>query len=157
MKSVIALVLVALLAPQAFAQKAQKKASLRDQLIGGWHLVAITNDPSAKKLDAYGRRQDGYLSFERNGKFSMQVYPMRTAIDRGATPVGRAQTMVGTYKVNEKQGVLELHLEQNTFPNIDSADQRRIIKLSGDDLRLTNPKPAKGWSAHMIWKRAKKK
>ena len=45
----------------------------------------------------------------------------------------------GTYSVSETDKVITFHLEGSTFPNWKGADQKRFIKLSGDELTWTVP------------------
>jgi len=62
----------------------------------------------------------------------------------------------GTYSVSETDRVIMYHVEGSTFPNWRDADQKRLFKLSGDELTLTNPTPSTGsGSAYAVWRRVK--
>ena len=66
-----------------------------------------------------------------------------------------AVTYFGTYQMNEKDGEMDLYIEQSTFPNMNGDVQKRILKLTGDELRLTNPVVAGRGTAELVWKRVK--
>jgi hypothetical protein len=61
----------------------------------------------------------------------------------------------GTYSVNEAEHTLNLHIESSSFPNWNGTDQQRFLTLTGDELKWTNPTPASGGTAYVIWERAK--
>ena len=62
----------------------------------------------------------------------------------------------GTYAVaSEKEHLVIWHLEACTFPNWDGTDQKRIMDVSGDELKITVPTGSTGGSNYLIWKRAK--
>jgi hypothetical protein len=114
----------------------------------------MSNNPKAEK-DWQGTGRPGFMRLGRDGKFSIQIYPPKSFTGR-PPPVGNAWTMIGSYKVSEKPAALELRVTQSTFPNIGPGLERRQVKLAGDRLIMTNPRPPKGWSANWIWSRAAK-
>ena len=62
----------------------------------------------------------------------------------------------GTYSVSETDNVITYHLEGSTFPNWRDVDQKRLFKLSGDELTLTNLAPSTGsGTGYSVWKRVK--
>ena len=62
----------------------------------------------------------------------------------------------GTYAVaSEKEQTVNLHIEGSTFPNWDGQDQKRVMTVKGDELKVTNPTPTIGGVAYVVWKRAK--
>ena len=61
----------------------------------------------------------------------------------------------GTYSVSETDKVITFHIEGSTFPNWKGADQKRLIKLSGDELTWTVPTPSVGsGTVYSVLKRA---
>src|SRR3954466_4765826 len=60
--------LFALVSPQAFAQQLGK------QVLGGWTLVSVSNERDGKKVEQFGANPQGYMTYESNGRFTMQVY-----------------------------------------------------------------------------------
>jgi hypothetical protein len=62
----------------------------------------------------------------------------------------------GTYSVSENGKVVTYHIEGSTFPNWRGTDQKRLVKISGDELTVSNPAPSTGFgNAWSVWKRAK--
>jgi hypothetical protein len=57
--------------------------------------------------------------------------------------------------VNETDETITTHVEGCTFPNWKGVDQKRLFKLSGDELSWTNPAPSTGTGSSLsVWKRA---
>ena len=50
---------------------------------------------------------------------------------------------------------MSLHIEGNSFPNSADQDQKRVMTVKGDELRITNPTATIGGVAYVVWKRAK--
>jgi lipocalin-like protein len=148
-------------APQAFSQQ----KGLQKQLIGGWTLVSASNERDGKKVEQFGANPKGYMTFGEDGRFSYIVFrpgsPKIAANDRQKVTPTEAQAIVqnsiayyGTYKLNEKDGSLEVNIEQSTFPN-NIGQGKRMVKVAGDELTLTNPGPTAGGINRFVWKRAK--
>jgi hypothetical protein len=45
--------------------------------------------------------------------------------------------------------------KSSLFPNAEGSDQRRIIALAGDELKMVNLTPGSGGRAEIVFKRAK--
>jgi lipocalin-like protein len=145
---------------------AQGAALKRQQLIGGWTLAKLDAMVDGKKSDPFGPTPKGYMNFDGSGRFSIQIYRPGVAkfaannrmkgTDGEYKAVGQNSiAYFGTYKVNEKDGVMEMHVEQSSYPNWDGADQKRFLKLAGDQLTITNPVTPTGGTGVLVWKRAK--
>ena len=141
-------------------------AKTAKELVGTWTLVSITLEQDGKKTDMYGANPQGQLIYDPNGRFSLVLIrsdvPKFASNNRTAgTPeenkaaVQGSIAYFGTYSVSETDKVVTYHLEGSTFPNWRGADQKRLFKLSGDELTLSNPTPSTGsgraWS---VWRRA---
>jgi len=50
--------------------------------------------------------------------------------------------------------ILNFHIERSTFPNWDGTDQKRIVTLTGDEMKYTNPAASGGGKAEIVWGRA---
>ena len=136
-------------------------------LVGTWTLVSSTLEQDGKKTDFYGPNPQGQMIFEPNGRFSFIVtrsdLPKFASNNREAGTPEENKTAVqgsiayfGTYSVTETGKVITFHIEGSTFPNWKGTDQRRLFKLSGDELSWTNPTASTGTgTAHMVWMRAK--
>ena len=62
----------------------------------------------------------------------------------------------GTYSVSETDKTITSHFESCTFPNWKGTDQKRLFKISGDELAWTVPTPSIGsGTVSSVLKRAK--
>jgi hypothetical protein len=152
---------LALLAGDAIG--APKAKINKNQLVGDWTLVSV-NAPNAAVQNHPG---DGYLVFERSGRFSLLLLSSDapkfasnnrntgTADENKAVVQGRI-SYFGTYSVNQADGTLMLHVERSSFPNWNGTDQQRLItSLSAQELKYTNPTASIGATAELTWKRMK--
>ena len=132
-----------------------------------WALVSVTLEQDGKRIDMYGANPQGQAIFAPNGRFSIMFIrsdiPKFTSNNREAgTPeenkaaVQGGIAYFGTYSVSETDKVITYHLEGSTFPNWRDVDQKRLFKLSGDELTLTNLNPSTGFgTGYSVWKRVK--
>ena len=61
----------------------------------------------------------------------------------------------GTYTgQSDKEQTVNLHIEGSTFPNWDGQDQKRLMTVKGDELKVTNPAASIGGTNYAIYKRA---
>jgi hypothetical protein len=142
---------------------APKARIKKNQLVGNWTLVSA-NAPNAA---IQNRPNDGFLVFERNGRFSFALLssnvPKFASNNRNTGTADENKAVVqgniayfGTYSVDEADGTLTFHVERCSFPNWNGTDQRRLIKsLTAEELRYTNPSASVGGSAELVWKRVK--
>src|SRR5262245_11128698 len=162
--SAVTLLSVAL-AFSAGAAAGQQK-TLKDELVGAWRFVSATSqrdDGSA----TWGVNPKGLLIFTDGGRFSLQImrsdrprYKSNTRM-RGSLIENQATTRgtlsyFGNYAVNEPDRVLTFHIESSSFPNLNDTDQRRMVSLADNDLKLENLAPRRGsGSTFQLWERAK--
>jgi len=148
---------------------AQEKAgTLAKQVQGSWILVSIHNEQDGKKIDVFGSQPRGSFILTPDGRFSMIL--MRASLPKIASNnrmTGTAeenQAVVqgsianyGSYAVvSEKEKTVNLHMDGCTFPNWDGQDQKRVMTVSGDELKVINPTPSSGGGTnYIVWKRAK--
>ena len=149
-----------------FLPREEAVAQTAKDLVGTWTLVSITREQDGKKTDYFGPNPQGQAIFEPNGRFSVMFIrsdvPNFASNNReaGTPEENKAATQgslayFGTYSVSESDHTLNSHIEGSTFPNWRGADQKRVLKLSGDELTLTNPRSSATGSATSVWKRAK--
>ena len=136
-------------------------------LVGMWTLVSVTLEQDGNKIDMYGAHPQGQAIFAPNGRFSIMFIrsdtPKFASANREAgtseenkAAVNGSIAYFGTYSVSETDNVIMYHLEGSTFPNWRGVDQKRLFKLSGDELTLTNPTPSTGsGSGYSFWQRVK--
>ena len=142
---------------------APKAKIKKGQLVGDWALVS-TNAPNAAIQNG---PDDGYLVFERNGRFSFAILGSKvpkfasnnrntgTADENKAVAQGSI-AYFGTYSVNEADGTLTFHIARSSFPNWTGTDQPRLItSLTAQELKYTNPSASIGGTAELVWKRVK--
>lgn len=132
----------------ALSAGASPAASLKQQIVGTWTVVALDNIVDGAKTQPQGPHPIGYFMFDRTGHSSTQI--MRpdmpkfasnnknagTDAENRAVVQGMSSTF-GTYTVDEKDYSITLHVIGSMFPNWAGTDQKRIVAFSGDEMALT--------------------
>jgi len=162
--SVATVVGLAFLSCDAIAEQ----KSLSDQLIGTWSLISIDYvRPDGSRFRTFGDDPQGIAFFDRNGHYIIAVMRsdrprfavndrMKGTADEYKAAAQGIMTYFGTYAVNESDRTISIHVASSSFPNWNGTDQKRVVKLAGDELTLTNPVGSTGGgSAEVVWKRAK--
>jgi hypothetical protein len=168
MNRVISAVLIAsALIFGVFLSRGQAVDQTVKELVGMWTLVSVTLEQDGKEIDMYGANPQGQAIFAPNGRFSIMFIrpdvPKFASANREAgtseenkAAVNGSIAYFGTYSVSETDKVILYHLEGSTFPNWRGVDQKRLFKLSGDELTLTNPNPSTGsGTGYSVWRRVK--
>ena len=168
MNCVISAVLTALaLIFGVFLPREKAGAQTVKGLVGMWTLVSVTLEQDSNKIDMDGANPQGQAIFAPNGRFSiMFIRPDVPKFASANREVGTSEenkaavngsiAYFGTYSVSETDKIIMYYLEGSTFPNWRGVDQKRLFKLSGDELTLTNPTPSTGsGSGYSVWKRVK--
>ena len=156
---------VAAFAPLACSQVGNHQKPTSAGLVGTWTLVSETAHQGDKTTQPLGPNPVGMMMFDSGGRFMMLIarpgLPKFAAGKRDAgTPEENKAVLAGllaffgTYSVNEADQVLILRPEASTFPNWNDADQKRFLKLVGDQQIWTNRTPAIGAEVvEVVWKR----
>jgi Lipocalin-like domain len=136
--------------------------------VGTWTWVSVDIvRPDGSRTPSFGPNPKGNVVFDANGHFAYLLTrpgrPKFASNNRDdATPEELKATVQGTlaysgtYSVSDK--TLTFHVEASTFPNAEGADQKRLITLTGDELKWTNPAPTVGGAgarAEAVLKRVK--
>ena len=149
----------------AFLPREEAVAQTAKELVGTWTLVSVTLEQDGKKMDMYGTNPQGQAIYYPNGHFSIMFIrsdiPKFASTNREAgTPeenkaaVQGSLAYFGTYSVSQTDKVVTYHIQGSTFPNWRGADQKRLIKISGDELTTSNPTPSTGsGKAGSVWRR----
>ena len=151
----------------AFVPREEAVAQTAKDLIGTWALVSVTLEQDSKKVDMYGANPQGQAIFDPNGHFSITF--IRSDVPKFASTNRQAGTpeenkaavqgsiaYFGTYSISETDKVVTYHVEGSTFPNWRGTDQKRLFKLSADELTFSNPTPSTGaGNAGSVWRRAR--
>ncbi|MGZ3409687.1 MAG: lipocalin-like domain-containing protein [Xanthobacteraceae bacterium] len=143
---------------------AQEANPLKDQLVGTWRFVSSSSQRDDGS-NTWGANAKGQLIFTRDGRFSLQLmrsdrpmYKSNTRM-RGSIIENQATTRgtlsyFGTYTVNEPDHTLTYNIESSSFPNFNDTSQKRVMTLSGDELRYLIPAPSRGTTpTTMVWRR----
>ena len=135
----------------------------KSQLVGDWALVSV----DAPNATIQNRPNDGFLVFERSGRFSFALLssnvPKFASNNRNTGTADENKAAVqgniayfGTYSINEADSTLTLHIERCSFPNWNGTDRKRLItSLTAQELKYTNPGASIGGTAELVWKRVK--
>jgi len=161
---VIVTLVIAFMVSAASMLAQDGKGVTAKQLVGTWKSVSVTNERDGKKVDAFGPNPQGITVFTRNGRFvrveTRSDLPKFASNNRNTgTPNENLAVMqgsiayFGTYSCNAAEKSCTYHIEGSTFPNWVGADQKRVLTLTGDELRETNPAASTGGNAVLVWKR----
>jgi hypothetical protein len=144
-----------------------QQKSLKEQLVGSWTIVSNDNvAPDGTKRQIFGPNPKGIFILSADGRYALVVVnPARpkfqgksrldgTSEENKAAIAGTVASF-GTWSVNEATNTLLTSIEGNLFPNDEGRDQRRIIALGDDELKMVNPSPGSGGRAEIVFKRAK--
>ena len=161
--SVITTLGISLFSGSAFCQQ----KSLKEQLVGTWTIVSNDNvAPDGTKRQILGPNPNGIFILGADERYALIVVnPARPKFGGKSrlegTPEENKAAIAGTvasfgaWSVDEATNTLVTSIEGNLFPNDEGRDQRRIIALAGDQLKMVNPSPGSGGRAEIVFKRAK--
>ena len=145
----------------------EKDGTLGKQIQGNWTLVSIYNELEGKKTDVFGANPRGLMILTPEGRFSLIIMkaslPKFAANNRVKGTAEENQAVVegsigyfGSYQVtDDKEQKVGMKIEGSTFPNYDGQDQIRIMTITGDEMKVTNPTAGVGGTNYLVWKRAK--
>lgn len=137
-------------------EPAASNSSVREQLVGSWHLVSRQSRRASGEIEAdpgLATTPLGILIYDQSGHVAAQLsrrdrtvamFPeeCQAAITTKGTP-DTAQTILGydayfgTYKINEHNGTVTHHLEAAIFPGDIGKDIERHFTIAGDQLTIT--------------------
>jgi len=145
----------------------QKKGSLKQQIVGAWTMQSNVLDQDGKKSEPYGPGAKGTVILTSNGRVALVILradlPKFASNNRTTGTPEENQAVVagsiayfGSYTVNEPEKTRVIQLEGSTFPNWTGTDQKRILDLSGDEMKFVNKSPSMGaGTVTVTWKRVK--
>jgi hypothetical protein len=153
----------------AFAAQggSEKKASLKQQVVGAWTMVSNVLDQDGKKTEPYGSDAKGSVILTNTGRVALVItrsdIPKFAANNRTqGTPeenkaaVAGSIAYFGTYTVDEPSKTLIMKLEGSTYPNWVGTEQKRTLELTGDEMKFINKNPSMGAGLITVtWKRVK--
>lgn len=140
-----------------------------EALVGTWNLVHVDNVlADGTRVHLYGDRPDGVLTFDAQGRYAVQILsrgrPSFASGDKAkGTPeeqraaVEGNNSHFGRYLVDPAGSAITFRIEHAFFPNWEGTEQRRKVRLRGDELTYTVPSPTTGGvvTGEVKWRRAR--
>lgn len=146
----IAPVLILLLLGGSCAKEMNPSMSsnITPKLVGAWNLVSFdAQDPSGQTSYPFGRKAQGRLIYEANGRMAVQLMnpdrPRFASGDLLLTSEAEVRAAFngyaayyGSYSVDQGQGIIVHHVEAAHIPNWVGTDQVRHFEFQGNRLTL---------------------
>lgn len=144
-----------------------KGGALEKQIQGTWSLVSIFVEKDGEKIDVFGANPKGSMILTPNGRFSVilmnATLPKFAASSRVKGTTEENQAVVqgslayfGSYKiVSDKEHIVSLNIEGSTYPNWTGEEQKLVMTVTGNEMKVINPAAAVGGKGYPTWKRIK--
>lgn len=145
----------------------EKVGDLERQIRGTWTLISIFVEKEGEKIDVFGANPKGSMILTPNGRFSVIMMsanlPKFAANNRIKGTSEENQAVVqgslawfGSYKVVDAKGhVVIFNIEGSSYPNWTGEEQKLIMTVTGDEMKVINPAAAIGGKGYPVWKRVK--
>lgn len=122
--------------------------TFKDQLIGTWNLVSVTEDYGGGKVlkDPFGPNPGGGITFSPNGRMMFMIIgaDLPTKPTKPQESWRLVVAYYGTYTVNEADHTVSLHPEKATIPAFDRSTRIVHFTINGDELIEKGIHPIKG-------------
>jgi hypothetical protein len=144
------LVVIAVSVTGAQAQS-HPRSSVRDALVGAWHLVRI-DAPGPDRKSVPAPQPKGMLIYTRDGHMSVQLmYPRSTNSPDNEYVLGGYEASFGSYDLDEAKHIITHHvLGSVTRDLLVGKDLPRLYQLTADGhLIIRSADPREHWS--VIW------
>src|SRR5262245_60880076 len=141
---------------------------LKEQLVGTYALVSVASTTrEGAKVDLFGANPKGLIIFDASGHYTQVIVrsdrPRFKANNRlQGTPEENKAALAGgigqfgTWSVSEADKSLNLHQEGVVhFPNEEGTDQKRVLSLTADELKIIIPLTGDGGRAEQLWRRVR--
>jgi hypothetical protein len=123
-------------------------------------------EQDGKKIQRFGPSPKGIAIYEGNGRFVTIL--LRTDLPKFASNnamtgtaeenkaiVQGSNATYGSWSIDEKDGSLISKIDGSTFPGWDGQVQRRVLTITGDEMKMCVGGAQIGGTACAIWKRDK--
>ena len=139
---------------------AQQK-SLKEQLVGTWILVSCDTKGADGTTLPFCVNPAGTLSFDASGRYVVVIAargrPKFTAGRNSPADEYKAAAQgfganFGTWSANDADKIITLHIEAAQNPNREGIDDKDMVTIVGDELRLVEVGPRPSVE---VWRRAK--
>jgi len=141
--------------------------NMAPKLIGAWNLVSFyAQDPSGQTGYPFGRKAQGRLIYEPNGRMMVQLMNpdrprfasgdlLRTSESEVRAAFDGYAAYYGSYSVNEGERIIVHHVEAALIPNWVGTEQRRDFEFDGKYLTLKGPLVLGGVQGvvSLVWER----
>lgn len=119
--------------PQDAAPSAPPRSLARD-IVGTWRMVAfVDTDAAGTARHPFGERPAGYFVYDETGHVFIQIMRAPAA---GRTSSDAFAAYFGTYRVDERRGVVFHDVEGSLMPGLADVDHERPIRIDGDTLTI---------------------
>ena len=126
---------------------------------GTWSVLSVVNEVDGKKFHLFGPNPQGQFIFTADGYFSINIIRSgRTKFASNNSTAGTAEenkeamtgtlSLFGTYTI-DPDGWQTLNIVGSSFPNWDGAEQKRLVRIKGDEMTYENPTAPTG-SGHVV-------
>lgn len=138
--------------------------SLKEQIVGAWRVVSQYSEQGGVKSHNFGEKPVGLTIFDRSGyvtqmlskpdlpKFAVPNRLKGTDQEYRAVMEGMVSGF-GTYTVDGDS--VTIKWEASSYPNRVGTTEKRIFKVTGDEMTSVNPAGGTGGVSHGKWVRAK--
>jgi len=131
--------------------------SLKDQIVGTWRTVSIYNEQGGKKEHFYTDKPVGITVFDQSGTYvswlsKPNLPKFGTANRLKGTDAEYRQVMqgmiagYGTYTVEGE--TVTIKWIASSYPNRVGTSEKRVYKITGDELVASNPTAASGGTSY---------
>ena len=138
--------------------------SLKDEIVGVWRQVAISNEEHGVKGYPYGPTPVGLAVFDRSGYvISFLAKPgipkfatnnrLKGTDEEYRTAMQGLIAGFGTYTVDG--ATVTITWEASSYPNRTGTVEQRTYTIIGDTLRAVNPTASSGGTSYQEWVRVK--
>jgi hypothetical protein len=144
-----------------------QQKSLKEQLSGAWLIASIDQtDQDGKKVQLFGANPKGTQVFDASGQWMQIIWNpdvgkfkvnsrIKGTPEENTAAVHATTASFGTWTVDEATKTLTIRFTGSLFPNQVGAESKRVISVTGDELRISNPLTASGMKSDTVWRRAK--
>lgn len=145
----------------------EKGGGLEKQIQGTWALVSIFVEKDGERIDVFGANPRGSMILTPNGRFSVIMMngslPKFAANNRIKGTIEENQAVVqgslawfGSYKVvSAKEHMVIFNIEGSTYPSWTGEEQKLVMTVTGEEMKVINPAAAVGGKGYPVWKRVK--
>ena len=141
-------------------------SNMAPKLVGTWNLVSFySQDPSGQTSYPFGRKAQGRLIYEANGRMAVQLMNpdrpkfasddlLRTSEAEVRAAFDGYAAYYGSYTVDQSEGIIVHHVEAAHIPNWVGTDQVRHFELQGNRLTLKGDLVRGGQAVvSLVWER----